>query len=709
MDYDVIDVKTFLQYPYLYDKPLSNCWIAKTGKRKKCYLELYCGFDIETYTDAWHYAYMWVWQFSIYGEKNTIVIGRSWGEFVRLIDTLIYDLELSKERRIIIGVANLSYEHQFMKKHFLKRWTKVFAKERRQPMLAIIDNCVEFRDVLMITGGNLATLAKEYTETQKLVGDLDYNVPRTYKTPLHSSTISDTDMQYCYNDVAIISEFMRYIFDTYIKPDRYIPLTKTGLLRREVKKEIASRGSGIKRLIYNEIYRCYIPDQNLYKTFMKYLFRGGYTHTNLHYAGYVIDCKSVDYTSSYPYTMLSYDGFPVSPLKRERPEEFYDIYNSGNYCMMFLVIFTGIRSKTQHSIESQSKCITISRNAIIDNGRVRRASQMEVWLTELDFTMYRLFYEWDAMKVETLYTSVKGRLPRYLLLPLARAYEKKALMKHAGKSGTPEYALYKSLVNSAFGMCCTRLVESEVMMSDISCEWYLDDSNFNFDDERKKAFLLPQWGIYICAYSRMRILNAIYMFSDKKGLPGGDACYSDTDSIKYIGDHDDVINLINEDARANMKKVCDRYNLNYDLFYDLGSFEKEYDGETFQAKFLGAKRYVTYHNGKYETTIAGLPKKSLQTYMNKLKLQWDIYRYGKYPETFDIFTDRMLLDSDVSLKNAHTYNDEPHNTTINGVQCFELSSVGIYPIDFTMKLSEFYVALIKNEMERTEQYENRIY
>ena len=706
-----IQVEDFLDKPYLYDDPHSVVWIAKSGKRKRSYLELYCGFDIETYTDYNHFAYMWIWQFSIYGKSgDTIIIGRTWDQFVKLIDTLIEDLGLNKERRIIIGIANLSFEHQFMKKHFLKRWTKIFAKEKRQPIYAILDDCVEFRDILMITGGSLATLAKEYTVTQKLVGDLDYNVPRTYKTPIGSDKITDKDLQYCYNDVSIVAEFMRYLFKTYIIPDKYIPLTKTGLLRREVKKEIASRGSGVKRSIMNEVYRCYIPDLHLYKTFMQYLFRGGYCHTNLRYADRIVKIKSIDYTSSYPYTMLAYDGFPVSPLKRENPDDFEKIIQAGDKCVMFKAIFMNIHATTDHSIESKSKCVFCSKNAIIDNGRVRSSTMIEVWLTDLDFLCYRMFYRWDSMKVEEMYTSIKGRLPRYLLMPLAKAYEKKAKMKHEGKSGDPSYALYKALVNSAFGMCCTRLVESEVLMSDISCEWYLDFTSFDYEKERKKAFLLPQWGIYICAFSRFRILSSIFQLSDPTGKhPGKDACYSDTDSIKYVGDHDDYIEIANKQTQKIMKDVCKRYNLDYSLFWDLGSFEKEYGGRSVKAKFLGAKRYIVEDQGKVTTTIAGLPKKALAGYVNRLKLQHDIYQYGDYPDEFSIFTNRMLLNADVSLKNAHTYNDQPHVSTIDGVQCYELSSVGIYPIDFTMKLSEFYIALIRMEKERSEHLETRIY
>ena len=168
MPYTVITIQDFLAKPYLYCNEIDVIWFAKKGKRKKAYLQVYCGFDIETYTTPSHYGYMYIWQFALYGKNgNYIIIGRTWSEFVRLIDTLIKEFSLDKTRRIIIAVANLGFEHQFMKKHFLGRWTKVFAKEKRQPIIAILNDCVEFRDVLMITGGSLKTLAKEYTQTQK--------------------------------------------------------------------------------------------------------------------------------------------------------------------------------------------------------------------------------------------------------------------------------------------------------------------------------------------------------------------------------------------------------------------------------------------------------------------------------------------------------------------------------------------------------------
>lgn len=658
-------------------------WMSKSGKKKKCYLRLYCGFDIETYTiPESHKAYMYIWQFSIYGKENYIVYGRFWSEFVQLIEILKKVLKLSKSRRIIIFDFNFGFEFQFIKCWF--KWSKIFAKEVRKPLFAFIDDCVEFRDAQSITGGSLAYLAKNYTETQKAVGDLDYSIVRTPYTPL-----TDTELGYCFSDVAILAEFSKYIFDTYIEPEKWVPLTKTGFLRREVKKGITN--FDIKR----EIYRCYPQSYHLYSDLMTWCFRGGYTHANLYYAGRVIEgVKGRDITSSYPYVMIALKGFPVSPLKRENPEDFQKLYNDDNLCLMFRAVFVNIRAKTDHSYESSSKCISLGGNAVIDNGRVRRATLLDTWLTEIDMRLYNLFYEWDEVKILYLYSSVRGYLPKYLVTPMANAYAAKCLMKREGKDDTPEYANQKALVNSAFGLTCQKLVTNEVKLSQIDGTWFLDSSKFDYEKERKKAILLPQWGIYVCALARERICTAIYFTGEK----GHDALYSDTDSIKYVGGHEQYFEMVNDATRTNMKKACERLNLDFDLFYDLGSFDKEYGGREVRAKFLGAKRYIIEDQGKPKVTIAGLPKGALENYCKTH--QKDI---------FETFEHGMLMNVEVSLKKAHSYNDEPHEDIIDGVPVAELSSVGIYPIDFTMKLNEYYLALISHYKEVDEQYEKRIY
>ncbi len=684
LTYKAITFTQFKKDPVLYTRELDIVWLAKKGKRKRSYLQLYCGFDIETYTAPNRNAYMYIWQFSIYGQENYIVYGRMWSEFVELIEILKKILSLTPERRLLVFDFNFPYEFQFIKRWF--NWSKIFAREKRQPIYAFIDDCIEFRDVQAITGGSLKLLAKNYTKTQKLDGEeFDYQAVRTWATKL-----TPKQLEYCFNDVAILSEFAEYLFNIYIIPQKFIPLTKTGLLRRQVKKAMG-KNFNIKR----EIYRCYPDNFKLYSHLMKWLFRGGYTHTNIYHAGKILTgVRARDITSSYPYVMLALSGYPVSPLRPQNVKDFWFFYNNQDkYCVMFQATFTGLKAKTPHSYESKSKCMFINGNALIDNGRLRQGN-VTVMLTEIDFNLYQLFYDWDSMTVDHMFTSIKGRLPKYLLMPLADAYKNKAIMKKQGKADTPEYSNYKSLINSAYGMTVTRLNTSEVKMSQLDYTWYLDPSAFDYDRERKKAFLLPQWGIYVCALARERICLSILACGDD----GRDSIYTDTDSIKYLGDHDDYFELVNKKTHETMKKVCNMYGLEYQYFDDLGSFEPEYGGRTVTGKFLGAKRYIITDQGRDIVTIAGLPKNALAEYCKNNGLN-----------IYDVFNDNMLMSIDVSLKNAHQYNDEPHHDIINGVPVSELSSVGIYPIDFTMRLDSFYATMINMINERSLQYEDRIY
>ena len=245
--------------------------IKNRGKNKLRYIQMFSGFDIETTTLPNKNAYMYIWQMSI---NDEIILGRTWLEFITLLEGIRDILVLRTTTRVIIWVANLGFEFQFLRKWF--NITRVFAKEQRQPLYAIIDDCIELRDCLSITGGNLDQLAKDYTTTQKLVGDLDYSKIRNYKTEL-----TEKELAYCINDVKILSEFSEYIFNEYIIPKKYVPLTKTGLLRKQVK-DLCPKTAMIN------VQMCY-PDRDLYKKMMIYCFQGGIVHANRRYAGKIIE------------------------------------------------------------------------------------------------------------------------------------------------------------------------------------------------------------------------------------------------------------------------------------------------------------------------------------------------------------------------------------------------------------------------------------
>ena len=639
----------------------------KGGRKPINYLMLYSGFDIETtnMSDTKH-AYMYIWQIAL---NETVLLGRTWDEFTLVIRILKTYNNLCSSKRIIIWIANLSFEFQFIRKRF--NFTKIFAKEQRKPLYAIIDDCIELRDPLPISGGGLAQLAKDYTNTQKLIGDLDYSIIRNSKT-----SVKGVELQYCINDVVILKEWSEFIFKTYIIPQKYIPLTKTAILRRKVKDK-SPKG------VSDAIVAC-MPSEKLYNLMMKYLFRGGYVHANICNTDMILhDVTSLDLTSSYP-AQMNHGYYRINNIDSEKFTKLIK-----NECCMMVITFFDITSTTNHSIESSSKCIELV-NPILDNGRVSSADKMTVFINEIDYSLYCMFYTWDRMDIQVFYHTIRGRLPTYILDVLNEEYYNKAILKQSGKKNTTEYAIAKSNVNSAYGMTVTRMVEREVTYSDD--EWGYDDSNFCYYDEVQKLVLLPQWGIYVTSHARFALLSNVYKISCNSSGAIDDVVYNDTDSIKLLNydKHKHIIDDYNAKIIAKNKKL-----FSDPIFYDLGTFDNEGTYDRF--KTLGAKRYISEKNGEIEQTIAGLPKHILAKYCKSNKL-----------DVFKFFTSGMTLDVMFSGKLTTSYNDEPHSEAVGGVVMSELSSVCLYNIPFRMSLDKYYIEMI-NELRKEDKYEERIY
>lgn len=670
---------------------LPNVKIRTKGKHKLFYVRACCGFDIETsQIFETKEAYMYIWQFAF---NDIVVIGRTWEEFAEVLEVLKEQYKLNTSKRLIIWIANLPFEFQFLRHRF--NITDVFAKEVRKPLYAVIDDCIELRDCLTISGGSLEQLAKDYTQTKKLVGDLDYQKSaitgklRNSKTPL-----TKEELQYCINDVVILSEWADYIFSEYAEPKKYIPLTKTGIIRRDIK-------AGISYEQKKHIYEQYPETFTLYKDWFQYLFRGGYVHANLFYANKILDdVAGVDITSSYP-AQINFRPMPVSRFRRVNPAELDKYINT--HCCIIKARFKGMKNRFAHSIESKSKVIFV-KNPTIDNGRILKADECISLLTELDYKVYDMFYTFESVEILSLEVATRGFLPAYMTEPMNKAYIKKDELKKAGLSETPEYAQQKSYVNSVYGCTVTRLCVEEIVLQ--NGEWCTDATSFDFERERKKAFMLPQWGIWITSWARFQLLSTVYAIeceaTAKDGdikNPCGDVIYCDTDSIKMMNydKHKATIDRINKEIGEQMKQRILSQNLPFEHFDNLGQFDLEYEHATM--KTLGAKRYITtYADGKTKVTVAGLPKKALTNYCAETGA--DIY---------DMFDDGLLMSIDIAMKNASCYNDEPTEAIIDGERMQELSSICIFPIPFSLKLDKIYKLMLENIERKEQKYEKRIY
>lgn len=666
----VYNFRGILQNPGILKLQHPTSITIRRGKYPKRVIDVCCGFDIETTNiveDDCKHAYMYHWQFSW---NDDVILGRTWGEFTELLEIIKKQNSIPENVYIIVWIANESFEFQFMRSRIPIE--NVFAKENRQPIM-FRSGCFEFRDALAVTGGNLDYLATNFTTTKKMVGDLDYNILRNKNTPLTTK-----ELQYCINDVVILSEFSRYVFDKYIIPTHYIPLTKTGILRKKVTNS-AKKIEGV-----NDAIQSCFPAEKLYNLMMKFLFRGGFTHGSVLYTGRILEnVGSFDKKSSYPASMVN-SYFPVTPFSKNHRISQKDFEKCiAARCCMFLARFTDFKTTSYHSIESLNKVVSISSRHTIDNGRIVSADYVEVFITELDFEIYKMFYTWSDMHIKKFWSSQRGRLPHYLLDNLVEEYTKKDYLKSHGKQDTPEYAECKALVNTYYGLMVTALHPLENLYE--NGEWVERESEKSFSQQIEKLVLLPQWGIWVTAHARHELLSVVHLL-------GNDVVYCDTDSIKCINvpQAQQIIDKYNQKMIVKNQKVCNENNYPLSVFEDIGIFENEGVSEKF--KCLGSKRYINTKNGKEYVTIAGLPKGTLQNYCERTNT--DIYK---------AFSHNMEMNIDYSNKLTTHYNDEPHSDIIDGVAMEELTSVCLYSIPFKMSLTQFYISyieFIQNEKEK---------
>ena len=78
-------------------------------------------------------AIMYIWQFGINGR---VIVGRTWNEFIEMLDFISHFLHLNENKRLVVYVHNLGFEFQFMRKLF--KWIKIFAIEKREPIYASV-------------------------------------------------------------------------------------------------------------------------------------------------------------------------------------------------------------------------------------------------------------------------------------------------------------------------------------------------------------------------------------------------------------------------------------------------------------------------------------------------------------------------------------------------------------------------------------------
>lgn len=673
------------------------------------YLNIPCAFDIESTSiideDNNKIAFMYAFTLNINGRH---IEGRTWKEFEEYLDKISEKYILNKNRRIIIYVHNLGYEFQFMRCRF--NWVKVFALSQRDVVYALTDKGIEFRCSYHLSGYKLANLSNKLTKykVKKMVGDLDYSKIRHSTTPL-----TDKEWRYIYNDGLVVVAYIQECIENENNNITNIPLTKTGYVRRYCRNACLYDGSHSKNtgkyLKYRNIIKSLTISSADEYFQLKRAFIGAHTHGNPLAIGQILhNVYSMDFTSSYPYVMLSEANFPMSKgkkIKIESKEHFEKMIDL--YCCIFDITFINIRSITpfEHMIPS-SKCY-VKNNAQLDNGKIVKADLISMSLNEVDFKTFSKFYSWDEIRIKNFRYYLRGYLPKDFILSILHMYKDKTELK--GVLGREvDYLSSKENLNAGYGMCVTDICRDDIIYEDnewksVECDYDKAIEKYN---KSKNRFLYYLWGLYVTSFAKANLADGILELKY-------DYLYSDTDSLKFLNyqNHKAYFDKYNENVKLKLLKMCKFYKLNPALIEPknikgesklIGVWDKEFDGDKptyLKFKYLGAKRYAyQYDDLTYSFTVAGCSKTEAIPFL-ATGLCSDIKSHKNNFELLDKFDDEMYIPPEYTGKNCHTYFDysvsgEIIDYTGKSGKYQEFSGVNIMPIDFTLSLSSNFIDYI---------------
>lgn len=679
----------------------SRCDVATVynGKKRGYYNGAF-SFDIETsktYIGGDPVSFMYVWQFGING---VAVYGRTWAEFLEFLKRFkkwLGNGTADPTTTAVIYVHNLAYEFAFVAPYLPVK--TVFARAPHHPIYFTVNGGFEFRCSYILTGKSLADVSAS-TSVKKLIGDLDYNLVRHYKTPL-----TEQELSYCENDVLILCEYITREIKTCGDITK-IPLTKTGYVRREVLAAFQASPTWAE---YQRQLRFTYPNLKIFSLLNK-AFSGGFTHANCDFVGLTLSrVASYDLASSYPTQMLKHK-YPSGAWTRLKDVASRDVLDKmcDKYACIMEITYKNIHAKTSHHTISRHKC-SIADNAVIDNGRIVSGDYITTYITSIDYNINKLFYDYDAVQIHEFYYCKLDYLPRPLVDVILKRYDQKTRLKGATtEHDKNEYALAKQFINSLYGMTVTNPLDNEIEYN--NGVWNVGQCDPETALKKHKMstrYCLPySVGVFVTAWARYELLTTVRAI-------GEDAIYCDTDSIKMrnADEHKHIIDAYNEHNKQELCAAMDYHGIDRGKVCPLGKWLGvfEYEGTYDEFKTLGAKRYCyTDENGEnFGYTVAGLSKSKQGA--NVSPLAYIMKQTDSVTTAFDIFDFDLEIPKEYANKMCSVYNVTPWRKFIidytgRRAECAELFGVALEPIGYKMSIAPAFLAFLSDTENDREKY-----
>lgn len=676
---EIISNGAFQKFTFTF-KLLYN---TKNPKYKKVYLTDFITFDIETSTTAQpdtsgeyiNYTWVYHWQMTVFG---VLIMGRTWGEFDRLMHHLQQAMQLSKDKKCLVFVHNLPYEFAFI--HGRYPIIKLFARAPHEPMTAEFGGHLlgfEFRCTYANTGKSLAQVAEDTTQCPYLKSkkDLDHTKIRTSKTKL-----TKTELGYCAKDVLILDYYIQHCIEIEHQWDKIhgfvasIPLTKTGYIRREAKRILNADAQWVK-------LKQKLKLSGVQYVMSHYAFRGGDVHGQAWACGQTFDnVKAKDLTSSYPFQLIA-QKYPCSPPRTVESPTFEDLVYLLNHNKLFIIdiTFTDLNFNGIDYFPYLPSAKCGAKNITTDNGRIITASECRTVVTNIDLKIIFDNYEYSEIFINKLFYFEKSDyLPDCFTDLVFKYYKLKTTLKGIAGEET-RYLQSKERVNSIYGMTVTSQIYDECLFE--NGEWTVETTPLTYANAetidttlqaeyKKSTYFLPYIiGVYVTAYARQDLHSALSKIKS-------DAIYWDTDSVKFINEYGNIFTTLNNAKIEHLMELG--YNIDdyspkdtNGTRHPIGLWDDEYNGNPVKFKTFGAKKYVYIENGSPHITISGLKKSAAEYIQNKIEDITEVELGYTVPATH-------------SGRTTSQYIEEPFELTINGVTVSEQSYMNIIPTTYTL-------------------------
>lgn len=581
-------------------------------------------------------------------QKNGIKIGNTLDEFMDFIlqdgkNKIIYFHNLSFDGDFIIKwlfrnyPKNFKQDYQFTTENyevvnqvpkfnwfsFFKNGNKIYNIDwcvRKKIRDKVMKVKIQFRCSYNLMPSSIDSLGKSFKINKMDEEEINNLILKGYIK--EKNEFYDLGGNYVHQD-----EYLKNVFVSYIKRDvmiaktaflnykETVESTKDAINNKYNKKDvhlqkILTTASLVQKLVKNNIWNnkhlhnyikrgLKIHSYEQYELMRKF-YSGGFTQFNPLYHNKIFDKKgfSIDINSSYPWAMTQ--PLPYGELLDEPPK------NSKNYLTYCVV-------KMSYKIKSKYINFICLKNKTDKRVRYSMHGSGEFYFLLDEFEFYKKIYDIEITEIKYLY----ARCFTFLKPFIDEYYHLKSEADANGQVALK--TTYKLLLNSLYGSFAKKAIypmgiwmekrfydalknnELDGLYDEKNKKWnaktfkQLNIPNMDLfcvemeKEEKPKSFPNMLIGATITAYSRLKLLNAIFEIGVDKFV------YCDTDSIFCLGKKENLPASIKLDD------------------YELGAWKVEFEFN--KGKILGAKRYVFENeNHKTKSATSGIKLKKLSEF-----------------------------------------------------------------------------------------------